>query len=64
MTNTTQQSQLKQDHGHAQFLSSLRSRLNVDDATIANLEKRIGGKLKILGMPRVLSTRALRRIMS
>jgi DNA-binding XRE family transcriptional regulator len=29
---------------HRDFLNSLRERLNVDDKTIANLEKRITGK--------------------
>ena len=33
----------KEQH-HQEFLNSLRERLNVDDMTIANLEKRITGK--------------------
>ncbi len=41
---TIEKTQLKQDSDHAQFLNSIRSRLKVDDATIANLEKRMGGK--------------------
>ena len=32
------------DQYHRDFLNSLRERLNVDDKTIANLEKRITGK--------------------
>ena len=32
------------EQDHRDFLNSLRERLNVDDKTIANLEKRITGK--------------------
>ena len=32
------------DQGHQDFLNSLKGRLNVDDETILNLEKRITGK--------------------
>ena len=32
------------EQNHRDFLNSLRERLNVDDQTIANLEKRITGK--------------------
>ena len=32
------------EQDHREFLNSLRERLNVDDKTIANLEKRITGK--------------------
>ena len=38
------------EQDHRDFLNSLRERLNVDDQTIANLEKRITGKqLKLQG---------------
>lgn len=38
------------EQDHRDFLNSLRERLNVDDQTIANLEKRITGKqLKLRG---------------
>ena len=33
------------EQDHRNFLNSLRERLNVDDKTILNLEKRITGKL-------------------
>lgn len=33
------------EQDHRDFLNSLRERLNVDDKTILNLEKRITGKL-------------------
>ena len=32
------------EQDHREFLNSLRSRLNVDEKTIANLERRITGK--------------------
>ena len=32
------------EQDHANFLSSLRDRLKVDEQTIDNLEKRMGGK--------------------
>lgn len=32
------------EQDHRDFLNSLRERLNVDDKTLANLEKRITGK--------------------
>ena len=32
------------EQDHRNFLNSLRSRLNVDEKTIANLERRITGK--------------------
>ena len=32
------------DQVHQEFLNSLKQRLNVDDKTIMNLEKRITGK--------------------
>ena len=40
------------DQGHRDFLNSLRERLNVDDKTIINLEKRITGKLDNTRKPR------------
>ena len=48
--NTYMKMSAKEQH-HRDFLNSLRERLNVDDKTIANLEKRITGKQLFLPMP-------------
>ena len=36
------------EQNHRDFLNSLRERLNIDDQTITNLEKRITGKCRLL----------------
>ena len=45
--NTYMKMSAKDHQNHRDFLNSLRQRLNVDDQTIANLEKRITGKFSV-----------------